>query len=154
MAELNYMGNPVLAEYFLTPMHQAHQPITPEDYCHSLLVRFGHGYRPVTSPRIGQTVDTLDSGETSTGNFLAIAMNYKVFTDASNIASLKMYIADFGSGVQAFSTVHPELNMGSFMILPPPPPSKDILINYFDASSVMDSVMKNEFWSEFSELIY
>ncbi|ORX68093.1 hypothetical protein DL89DRAFT_258695 [Linderina pennispora] len=153
MAELNFMGNPALAEYFLTPMHQAHLPITPKTIA-MVASQIRSRVSAVTSPRIGQTVDILESGDTSTGNFLAIAMNYKVLTGASNIASLKMYIADFGSGVQAFSTVPPELNMGSFMILPSPPPSKDILINYFDASSVMDSVMKNEFWSEFSELIY
>ncbi|ORX73652.1 hypothetical protein DL89DRAFT_263682 [Linderina pennispora] len=112
MAELNYMGNPIFGEFVLTPLHQAHQPITAKT------IAVTHAI-----------------------NSLAIAMNYKVVTTTTNIASTKMYAADFGQ-------------WRVFIILPSPPPSKDILVNICDTPSVMDGVLKNEFWRDFAELVY
>ncbi|ORX66108.1 hypothetical protein DL89DRAFT_71939 [Linderina pennispora] len=153
MAELNYMGNPVYGEVVLTPMHQAYQPITPKTIS-VVASQIRSLISALTLPRIGQTVDAFDSDEKHAADFFAVAMNHKLLTRTSNIASTKMYAADFGHGVQAFSTTHPELAMGLFVILPSPPPSKDILVSFCDAPSVMDSVLKNEFWSDISELVY
>ncbi|ORX64469.1 hypothetical protein DL89DRAFT_185650 [Linderina pennispora] len=153
MTELNYMGNPVFGEFVLTPMHQAHLPITPKTIS-VVAAQIRSLVSAITLPRIGQNIDVFDSGEKYAADFFAVAMNHKLVTATSNIASTKMYAADFGHGVQAFSTVHPEFSMGLFSILQSPPPSKDILVNFCDAALVMDGFLKNEFWSDFSELVY
>ncbi|ORX66549.1 hypothetical protein DL89DRAFT_270086 [Linderina pennispora] len=93
-------------------------------------------------------------GELAHQPITAKTISVLVTTTTNTVASAKMYAADFGNGVQAYSTTHPELSMGVFVILPSPPPSNDILVNICDASSVMDGVLKNEFWSDFAEMIY
>ncbi|ORX73220.1 hypothetical protein DL89DRAFT_89891 [Linderina pennispora] len=153
MTELNYMGNPAFGEFILTPMQQAHLPITPKTIS-VVAGQIRSQLLALTTPRIRQTVEILDSDVEYAADFLTIAMNYKVVTTATNITSIKMYDADFGHGVQAFSTIHPELCMRVCIILPSPPPSKDILVSFCDTPSVMDSVLKNEFWSDFAELVY
>ncbi|ORX73403.1 hypothetical protein DL89DRAFT_255500 [Linderina pennispora] len=120
MSELNYMGNPIFSEFVLTPMHQANLPITPKTIS-EVAGQIRSQVSALTIPRIGQNIDVFDSGEKYAADFFVIGMTHKLMTITTNITSAKMYSADFGHGVQAFSTIHPELAMGIFLILPSPP---------------------------------
>ncbi|ORX67524.1 hypothetical protein DL89DRAFT_269322 [Linderina pennispora] len=141
MTDMNYFGNPAL------------DPITPQTLADTV-GQIRDTLSNVTPPYIGSFIDLLESDDFSTGALIATMMKYKLVTITTNMSQARMYNADFGSGVQAFSTSHPTYPAANFLILPSPPPSKDFLVNFTTSASEMKSILKNEFWSDFASLVY
>ncbi|ORX72735.1 hypothetical protein DL89DRAFT_281457 [Linderina pennispora] len=107
-----------------------------------------------TPEYIGQIIDMVRSDDVYISNYLAVCLNYKVVSTVSYLLGIGFYQADFGYGVSKFTTVHPEFNMRTFMIMPSPPPSTDILVNVCVSPSVMNTILKNKFWMNLAEVVY
>ncbi|ORX74157.1 hypothetical protein DL89DRAFT_264107 [Linderina pennispora] len=127
MGNLNYVGNPLMGE-------SATSNISP--------------------PYVAEYMDTFNAPSCKLGTFTALTTHYNVFTTTSNVRRLKMYDADFGSGVQAFTTVPPDYGAGVFLFMPSPSASKDIIVNVSASPAVMDCILKNRHWMELAEFVY
>ncbi|ORX66431.1 hypothetical protein DL89DRAFT_306050 [Linderina pennispora] len=120
---------------------------TAGDYCMAIISE-------LTLPYIGQCIDMLESDDMYTMNFMAIGNVHRHMTAPSNLVHASMYDADFGSGFQAFSTVHPQLGPGPSIFLYSPPPSTGILVTVYLAPREMENVLKSRFWMGLAEHVY
>ncbi|ORX68477.1 hypothetical protein DL89DRAFT_323411 [Linderina pennispora] len=80
-------------------------------------------------PYVGQVIDANELEDTYVAPIITLEIAFKLATVVSNLVYASLYGADFGDGVQAFSTLHLEIGLGTFVILPSRPPSKDLVAN-------------------------
>ncbi|ORX66430.1 hypothetical protein DL89DRAFT_269991 [Linderina pennispora] len=153
MAELNFIGNPISGEYVVTPMDQAHSPITMESIA-AVAAQVRSLVSSLTPPYIGQLIEMTESDDVYTADIIAASMGYKLVSVTTNMVSRNMYRTDFGNGVQTMVTIHPDFGPGTFVILQSPPPSTDVLVNISVQSPVMERILKNGFWMDMAEVIY
>ncbi|KAJ1957494.1 hypothetical protein EC988_000800, partial [Linderina pennispora] len=98
-------------------------------------------------------INANESEDTYAVPILTLEMTFKLATTVSNPVYASLYGAGFGDGVQAFSTLHLEIGLGTFVILPSRLPSKDLVANICVAPQVMDGIM-NRLWGDTAELGY
>ncbi|ORX74250.1 hypothetical protein DL89DRAFT_254120 [Linderina pennispora] len=153
MSDTNYIGNPLFTAIVNNQMSHAEQPITPQTLA-EIGAQVRRSLSNVSPPFIGSFIDFVDSDSFKAGSLIASGMKSALITLTSNITRAKLYHADFGSGVQAFSTVCPNYRAVQYIILPAPPPSKDILVNFTASASEMEFILKNEFWRDITTLVY
>ncbi|ORX74720.1 hypothetical protein DL89DRAFT_264530 [Linderina pennispora] len=153
MGNLNYVGNPLIGVYIKNPMDHAQAPLTAQTIA-DIAGQVRSETSNISPPYVAEYMDTFNAPSCKLGTFTALATHYNVFTITSNIRRLKMYDADFGSGVQAFTTVPPDYGAGVFIFMPSPSASKDIIVNVSASPAVMDCILKNRHWMELAEFVY
>ncbi|ORX71765.1 hypothetical protein DL89DRAFT_255504 [Linderina pennispora] len=153
MEGINFIGNAQLSGVILNPMKHGKDTITPQILA-DIAAQIHSVVSNLSSPYIGSYVDFLESESFNTGALIAAKMKYGLYTLTTNMMHRKLYGADFGNGVQAFSTVAPNYPGANAIFLASPPPSTDILINFTAAAKEMDHILKNAFWRDITTLVY
>ncbi|ORX73919.1 hypothetical protein DL89DRAFT_263936 [Linderina pennispora] len=153
MEDLNYIGNPIHQVFIPTSAEYATRRISPEALA-TIAFQVRQAVSLATPPYIGSLYELLESGGTSLGNFIVGMTSYRLTLWISNQTRFGIYKADFGNGVQSFATIIPDFGEGSIILLPSPPPCKDVLVNLTVSPKVKENILKNEFWTNIAEFFF
>ncbi|KAJ1958016.1 hypothetical protein EC988_000534 [Linderina pennispora] len=152
MEHLNCIGNPLQGMIEVLPVGYAQSPTTNQSIA-EMAYRIRKITDSVTPESIGTVMDIIERDTCDIGTFLS-GMKFDVHTVVANLTRIKLYDANFGSGVQAFSTLCPPFVMGTFAFMPSPPSSTDTIIFVTNSPDVMDGILSNTFWKDFATMMF
>ncbi|ORX70748.1 hypothetical protein DL89DRAFT_266894 [Linderina pennispora] len=154
LMDTGYIGNPLLSASTINSLEYADSPMTIQKLADTASQVRAASILMMTPPYISAFFDMMESASSDTSSFISVYSNFRLSTMVSNLSLSKLYAADFGSGVQAFSTIPTDYGLGIVGILPSPPPCKDFLVNFSASALQMDSILRNDFWMDIASLVY
>ncbi|KAJ1954359.1 hypothetical protein EC988_002477 [Linderina pennispora] len=153
ISHLNYIGNPLYNAVVSIPIEHAQSPITPHALA-DVATQVRGSIAKLTPSFIGSYFETIETSGFNIGTFMTNSMRFKLITYVTNAEHARMYHADFGHGVQSFSTINPDVASLNFTVVPSPPSTRDFFVNIMEDPSVMDCILTNKFWTEFTTQMY
>ncbi|KAJ2031398.1 hypothetical protein IWW57_000729 [Coemansia sp. S610] len=153
IVDKQYMGNGLLPHNTQCPLDVLEMPITPKSLAQAVdLIR--PIYENADAALVASFVDLLTSNPKSfTRPMIYMAKNPELLVITCEM-EFKLYASDFGDGPPEWVCTIPSFVANFIGLLPSPPPSTDVVANIILKAPVMKHVLKDEFWREFTQIIY
>ncbi|KAJ2810866.1 hypothetical protein H4S07_002422 [Coemansia furcata] len=153
LVDKQYMGNGLIPHNSLCPLDVLETPITPISLAKAVdLVRAI--YENADAALVASFVDLLSSNPMSfTRPMVYMAKSPELLVVTSEM-EFKLYASDFGNGSPEWVCTIPSFVANFVGLLPSPPPSTDVITNIMLKAPVMKQVMKDEFWRDFTQIVY
>ncbi|KAJ1953582.1 hypothetical protein GGI12_005983 [Dipsacomyces acuminosporus] len=152
ITDKHYTGNSLVGPRMALESSELCTPTTPESLARiALRVRELVDY--IDSKYVGSLLDTLESSPTFHTQSLGTCLKYSDLT-ITNHTRLEMYNANFGDGVQQWSSSAPWMKANIVFIQPCPPGKTGVNVFIDGSESIMKSVLNNTFWMSVAELVY
>ncbi|KAJ1957146.1 hypothetical protein GGI12_005106, partial [Dipsacomyces acuminosporus] len=151
IADANYTGNCTVCPCDKYQSSELDAPTTPRSIA-TIAKRVRQLVDTVDATYLAGLLDVMNSNPTFHMQLFSCAANYPTLI-LTNHTKLKMYSADFGDGIQQWSSFIPRLNSNVVMIQPCPPPATGYNIFVDAPVETMKNMLKNEFWMAVTEVV-
>ncbi|KAJ1957579.1 hypothetical protein GGI12_004986 [Dipsacomyces acuminosporus] len=148
----NFIGNLLIGSLMEFKPQELTGPTTPESLAANA-IRIRQWVNTVDGAYIASLMSMMDECPKFRTNIYAAPMKY-IIVGLSNHTHLNMYTADFGDGVQQWTSFAPGLKYNSVMIQPCPLGVDGVNIFVEAKAKVMKNILANRYWNSVAELIY
>ncbi|KAJ1960704.1 hypothetical protein GGI12_003657 [Dipsacomyces acuminosporus] len=150
--DLNYMGNATITTFTKYRSAELATPTTAESLA-GVAMQVRQLVNSVDGAYIGSLMDAVDSNPSLNTQIIGCTSMYPTLV-LSNHSRLSMYNADFGDGVQQWTSFVPGLKSGVGFIQSCPPCKDGVNVFVEAPVKIMKSMLMNEYWMDVAELVY
>ncbi|KAJ2751160.1 hypothetical protein GGI19_004657 [Coemansia pectinata] len=153
LVDKQYMGNGLIPHNSLCPLDVLETPIDSKSLAKAVdMVR--SIYENADAALVASFVDLLSSNPKSFTRPMIYMSTQPELLVVTCEMEFKLYASDFGNGPPEWVCTIPSFVANFVGLLPSPPPSTDVIANIILKEPVMKHVLRDEFWREFTQIVY